>query len=123
MEQTTSLVEYGPRRIVITVTAVFCATLEIIDTTIVNVALNDMKGNLGATVVIIGISSLQYVLEKGQEDDWFSSKVIIGLTFTAVVGILLFIWRQLVYRYPVVELRVLKNGNLRIGVMLSFVIG
>src|ERR1700743_1675324 len=48
--QAQSLVEYGPRRIIITITAVFCALLEIIDTTIVNVALNDMRGNLGATL-------------------------------------------------------------------------
>src|SRR6201994_4554145 len=45
-----SLVEYGYRRIIITITAVFCALLEIIDTTIVNVAINDMRGNLGATL-------------------------------------------------------------------------
>src|ERR1700745_3493345 len=49
-----SLVEYGSRRVIITVTAIICALLEIVDTTIVNVALNDMKGNLGATTNEIG---------------------------------------------------------------------
>jgi DHA2 family multidrug resistance protein len=78
---------------------------------------------LGMALLIIGVSSLQYILEKGQEDDWFNSSVIITLSVTSVFGILLFIWRELEYRYPVVELRVLKNGNLRIGVMLSFVMG
>ncbi|WP_298732524.1 DHA2 family efflux MFS transporter permease subunit [uncultured Chitinophaga sp.] len=280
-----SLVEYGPRRIIITVTAVICAMLELIDTTIVNVALNDLRGNLGATVneiswvitayslgnviivpmtswlsqqfgrrnyfavsiivftlcsflcgnatgiwemiifrfiqglgggallvtsqtiiteswplekravaqgiytlgllvgptigptlggylidnyswplifdinipfgilstvlaiqfikspryeqkrpanqvdwlgiilLTVGVSSLQYVLEKGQEDDWYSSNTIIILTVTAVLGIFFFIWRELTYRYPVVELRVLKNTNLRVGVILTFLIG
>ena len=41
-----SLVEYGFRRVIITITAILCALLEIIDTTIVNVALNDMRGSL-----------------------------------------------------------------------------
>lgn len=50
MEQQASLVEYGSRRVIITITAVFCALLEIIDTTIVNVALNNMRGSLGATL-------------------------------------------------------------------------
>src|ERR1700742_4897356 len=50
MPSTGSLVEYGPRRIIITITAVFCALLEIIDTTIVNVALPNMRGSLGATL-------------------------------------------------------------------------
>ena len=45
-----SLVEYGSRRVIITLTAIICTLLEIIDTTIVNVALNDMRGNLGATL-------------------------------------------------------------------------
>src|SRR3954451_24403640 len=54
MQQQESLVEYGSRRVIITVTAIICALLEIVDTTIVNVALNDMKGNLGATTNEIG---------------------------------------------------------------------
>jgi DHA2 family multidrug resistance protein len=49
-----SLVEYGSRRAIVTITAILCALLEIVDTTIVNVALNDMKGNLGATLSEIG---------------------------------------------------------------------
>src|SRR6187402_3870288 len=52
--QQNSLVEYGARRVIITITAIFCALLEIVDTTIVNVALNDMRGNMGATLSEIG---------------------------------------------------------------------
>jgi DHA2 family multidrug resistance protein len=285
MQQQNSLVEYGGRRVIVTVTAILCALLEIVDTTIVNVALTDMKGNLGATLteigwvitayavgnviivpmtswlsqqfgrrnyfaasimiftffsflcgnatgiwelvifrfcqglgggallvtsqtiitesypiekrgmaqaiyglgVIIGptlgpplggyivdhfswpyifyinipigivatlltlqfvrspkffektsrrnidvlgivllavaVGSLQYVLEKGHDDDWFSSNVIIMLAVLAVFGIFFFIWRELTYKKPIVELRVLKNGNLRIGTILSFILG
>ena len=54
MIQEGSLVEYGSRRVIITLTAILCALLEIVDTTIVNVALNDMKGNLGATTSEVG---------------------------------------------------------------------
>src|ERR1700741_4407997 len=54
MVQEGSLVEYGSRRVIITLTAIICALLEIVDTTIVNVSLNDMKGNLGATTSEIG---------------------------------------------------------------------
>src|ERR1700694_2200385 len=49
-----SLVEYGSRRVIITITAIICALLEIVDTTIVNVAVTDMRGNLGATTSEIG---------------------------------------------------------------------
>ncbi|MFS8083084.1 MAG: DHA2 family efflux MFS transporter permease subunit [Ginsengibacter sp.] len=285
MLQQDSLVEYGSRRVIVTITAVLCALLEIVDTTIVNVALNDMKGNMGATLteigwvvtayaignvivvpmtswlsqqfgrrnyfaasimifvvfsflcgnatgiwelvafrfcqglgggallvtsqtiitesypiekrgmaqaiyglgVIIGptlgpplggyivdhfswpyifyinipigiiatlltlqfvrspkyklktatrhidflgiallavaVGSLQYVLEKGHDDDWFSSNTIIVLAVTAILGIFFFIWRELTYDNPIVELRVLKNGNLRVGTIMSFLLG
>lgn len=284
MEQD-SLVEYGSRRVIITVTAILCALLEIVDSTIVNVALNEMKGNLGATLsevgwvitayaignvivvpmtswlsqqfgrrnyfaasivifticsflcgnatniwelvffrlmqgigggallvtsqtiitesypiekrsmaqaiyglgVIIGptlgpplggyivdnyswpyifyinipigiaatmltlqfvrspkfaakrairdvdwigifllsafVGSLQYILERGHEDDWFESRTIVFLTVVAVLGFILFLWRELTFKYPIVELRVLKNGNLRIGTIMSFILG
>jgi MFS transporter, DHA2 family, multidrug resistance protein len=284
-QQAASLVEYGSRRVIITITAILCALLEIVDTTIVNVALNDMKGNLGATMtevgwvitsyaignviivpmtswlsqqfgrrnyfaasiilfticsflcgnasgiwelvafrflqgvgggallvtsqtiitesyppekrgmaqaiyglgVIIGptlgpplggyivdhfswpyifyinlpigiiatlltlafvrspkyseksaakdvdwlgiillavsVGSLQYVLEKGHDEDWLNSNIIIGFTLAAVFGTFFFIWRELTFRNPVVQLRVLKNGNLRIGTILSFILG
>lgn len=285
MVQASSLVEYGSRRVIITITAIVCALLEIVDTTIVNVSLNDMRGNLGATTseigwvvtayaignviiipmtswlslqfgrrnyfaasiilfticsflcgnattiteliifrflqgvgggallvtsqtiitesyppekrgmaqaiygmgVIIGptlgpplggfitdhagwpyifyiniplgiiaalltlqfvrspkyaeksstseidwagigllavfVGSLQYVLEKGQEDDWFNSSTIIFLTVISILGAFFFIWRESTYRNPVVQLKVLKNGNLRIGTILSFIMG
>lgn len=285
MVQASSLVEYGSRRVIITLTAIVCALLEIVDTTIVNVALNDMKGNLGATTseigwvvtayaignviiipmtswlsaqfgrrnyfaasimlftvcsflcgnassigglvifrllqgmgggallvtsqtiitesyppekrnmaqaiygmgVIVGptlgpplggyiidhaswpyifyiniplgiiatlltlqfvrspkyaeksttrdvdwagigllavfVGSLQYILEKGQEDDWFNSSTIVVLTITAILGGFFFIWREMTFRNPVVQLRVLKNGNLRVGTILSFIMG
>src|SRR6478609_5786493 len=47
--QAESLVEYGSRRVIVTITAIFCALLEVVDTTIVNVAINEMGGNLGCT--------------------------------------------------------------------------
>src|SRR6266550_8469481 len=54
MQQANSLVEYGSRRVIITITAILCALLEIVDTTIVNVAITDMRGSLGATLTEIG---------------------------------------------------------------------
>ena len=45
------------------------------------------------------------------------------LTVFAVFGIFFFIWRELTYRNPIVDLRVLRNGNLRVGTILSFILG
>jgi DHA2 family multidrug resistance protein len=44
------MAEHGLRKLVITITVIAAAIIELIDTSIVNVALNDMSGNLGATL-------------------------------------------------------------------------
>src|SRR5215475_10868528 len=54
MVQPASLVEYGERRMIIKIKAIVCALLEIVDMTIVNVAITNMQGNLGATTSEIG---------------------------------------------------------------------
>ncbi len=78
---------------------------------------------LGIALLAIAVGSLQYVLEKGHDEDWFNSGVIILFSVTAVFGLFFFIWRELSFRNPIVELRVLKNGNLRVGTVLSFIMG
>ena len=78
---------------------------------------------LGIALLASAVGSLQYVLEKGQDDDWFSSKAIVILSCTAFLSGFFFIWRELTFRNPIVNLRVLKNGNLRIGTGLTFLLG
>jgi len=78
---------------------------------------------LGIGLLAVTVGSLQYVLEKGQDDDWFNSSAILYLAVAAFLGLYFFIWRELRFRNPIVELRVLKNPNLRVGTILSFIMG
>ncbi len=78
---------------------------------------------LGILLLAVGVGSLQYVLEKGQSDDWFESRTIVTLTVTAVVGLVGFVWRQLTTTHPVVNLRVLGKGTLGVTTIFSFVAG
>ncbi|GGB85667.1 DHA2 family efflux MFS transporter permease subunit [Dyadobacter sediminis] len=78
---------------------------------------------IGIALLAIAVGSLQYVLEKGQEEDWFNDEIITLLTVTTVFGFFFFIWRELTYKSPIVNLRVLSNGNLRVGTVLSFILG
>ncbi len=78
---------------------------------------------IGIFLLIISIGSLQFILEKGQEEDWFNSNLITTLSVICFFSFYFFIWRQLVYKHPIVDLRVLKDRNLSIGSILSFVLG
>ncbi len=77
----------------------------------------------GIGLLAVFVGSLQYILEKGQEEDWYTSNVIIVLTVIGILGAFFFVWREMTFRNPVVQLRVLKNGNLRVGTILSFILG
>ncbi|MDF2475619.1 MULTISPECIES: MDR family MFS transporter [unclassified Sphingobacterium] len=77
----------------------------------------------GMLFLIMFIGSLQFVLEHGQQDDWFDDPLILGLSILSVFGLLFFIWRELVYDKPIVNLRVLRDKNLQVGVVMSFILG
>lgn len=77
----------------------------------------------GIVFLMAFIGSLQFVLEHGQQDDWFDDKLIVFLSVLSIVGLLAFIWRELTYKHPIVNLSVLKDGNLRIGTVMCFILG
>ncbi len=77
----------------------------------------------GILFLIIGISSLQYILEEGGAEDWFESDLIIFFFVTAVIGLTAFIIRELKIDFPAVNLRLYKSSNLAMGNVLNFAIG
>jgi len=78
---------------------------------------------LGIFLLAVGVGSLQYVLERGQSEDWFEDKRIVLFTIFTVVGLVGFIYRQLVIEQPLVNLRVFKSQNLIASNVLTFVLG
>ena len=78
---------------------------------------------LGIGLLAAFIGSLQYILEHGQQDDWFNDTWIVRLAVISFLGLFFFIWHELNYKYPIVNLGVLKDRNLRVGVVMSFIMG
>jgi len=70
-----------------------------------------------------GLACLQYVLERGERDDWFQSTTITILTVVAVVSLIWFIVKSLRDKYPIVELDVFKHRSFSIGSILAVVMG
>ncbi len=79
---------------------------------------------LGIGLLVLGVGSMQLVLEQGETEDWFDSTYILSFTLLAVIGVVGFIWRELTAKSPIVDLRILtKSRNLAVGAFLSFVLG
>ncbi len=77
----------------------------------------------GILFLVVGVGSLQTVLERGQDDDWFSSHFILTLSVIAAVGIILFIIRELTTEKPVVDLKVLRHPSLAFGSIFITILG
>ena len=78
---------------------------------------------LGIFLLTAGIGSLQIILERGESEDWFETSYISWLTIISILGIIFFIWRELTTEHPVVDLRILKNRELAIGMFTTFILG
>ncbi len=77
----------------------------------------------GLGLLIVSIGALQIMLDKGQEDDWFGSSFITTLFFTAIIGLALFIWRQLSIDHPVLDLRLFARRNVGMTQLVMFMVG
>jgi DHA2 family multidrug resistance protein len=80
---------------------------------------------LGITLLTVGLGSLQYVLEEGNQDDWFSNQWITRLAIVAALCLGTMVWWELSRRnkHPVVNFRVLKNRELAASIFLFVALG
>ena len=77
----------------------------------------------GIGMLAVGIGALQVLLDKGQEDDWFSSDLIRTLTLVAVVGLVSLVIWELRAPHPIVNLRALKVPTYATGVFMMTMLG
>ena len=77
----------------------------------------------GIGMLVVGIGALQIVLDKGQQEDWFESNLIVMLAIISVVTLIALVWHELTTDDPIVDLRVLKERSYAVGVFLMTVVG
>jgi len=73
----------------------------------------------GLLFMSVGLGSLQIMLEKGEQWDWFASGIIRAFAVTAFVGIVLFAIRELTIENPAVNLRIFRDINFSSGSILA----
>jgi DHA2 family multidrug resistance protein len=77
----------------------------------------------GMGLLVLGIGTLQYVLDKGQTEDWFASNFIVTFAVIAAVALVSLIVHELRTREPVIDLRVFKERSYSAGVFMMAVVG
>ncbi len=77
----------------------------------------------GVGLLILGVGALQVVLERGDQEGWFESKYITLLIIAAAVGVVGFIWRELTYAHPVVDLRLMRRRAFGVGMLFNGILG
>ena len=77
----------------------------------------------GIGLLVLGMGSLQIMLDKGQEEDWFGSHFIVTLAVLAAVGLGGLIVRELRTEHPVIDLTVFKYRSYAVGTFLMTVVG
>ena len=78
---------------------------------------------IGIALIVVGVGFLQYVLDKGQEKDWFSSHAILIAFVVAMVALTALVIRELTHEDPIMDLRMLGIRNFAIAVTFSFILG
>ncbi len=79
---------------------------------------------VGLTLLVLFVGSLQLMLDKGKELDWFASTQIVVLAVTAAISFAIFVVWELTDAHPVVDLRLFKRRNFWAGTLaLSFAYG
>ena len=77
----------------------------------------------GIGMLAVGMAALQIMLDKGQQEDWFSSNFISILAVIAVVLLLSFVIYELYAKNPIVDLHVFRDRTYAIGVFIITAVG
>jgi DHA2 family multidrug resistance protein len=69
----------------------------------------------GLLLLIIGVGSLQFMLDNGNDKDWFNSPAIVAAAIVSLVSLVFLVPWELTDKHPVVDLTLFRRRNFRIA--------
>ena len=72
---------------------------------------------IGLTLLVVGVGALQFMLDNGNDNDWFSSPVILALGIIALVCLTCLVAWEIHAKHPVVDLSLFKRRNFTVAVV------
>ncbi len=73
---------------------------------------------VGFGLLVVWLATLQILLDKGQEADWFGTEWVRWFTVVSGLAFIGFVWWEFKTEHPLVDLRVFKHRNFTIGLLL-----
>jgi DHA2 family multidrug resistance protein len=70
---------------------------------------------VGLITLVLGVGALQILLDTGNDEDWFSSNMIIALAIISAISITVFLIWELTEEHPIVNLRIFRHRNFTVG--------
>ncbi len=78
---------------------------------------------LGFGLMALWLGTLQLVLDKGQEADWFAAPWICWTAAISTLALVTFIVRELTDHDPIVQLRIFRDRNFAMGTLITCTYG
>jgi MFS transporter, DHA2 family, multidrug resistance protein len=78
---------------------------------------------VGIAMLTLGVGSLQVLLDKGQEDDWFGSHFIVSLAITASACLIALVVWEWFRKEPIIDVRLFRNFNFATANVMMFMMG
>ncbi|MGC1780960.1 MAG: DHA2 family efflux MFS transporter permease subunit [Acidobacteriaceae bacterium] len=78
---------------------------------------------IGLGLLALTIGALQIMLDKGQEDDWFGSHLIVTCAVLSAVGLIAFFYRELTTEHPIIDLSLYSKRNFAMTQLVMLCIG
>lgn len=72
---------------------------------------------VGLVLLVVGVGCLQFMLDNGNDKDWFASPLILALGVIALICLVFLVAWELTDRHPVVDLSLFKQRNFAVGVV------
>ncbi|WP_250532674.1 DHA2 family efflux MFS transporter permease subunit [Caballeronia sp. AZ10_KS36] len=80
---------------------------------------NQRIDGVGLALLVIGVASLQMMLDLGKDRDWFNSNFIVALAIIAAISLaFMFVW-EITEKEPVIDLSLFRDRNFAMGVLIT----
>lgn len=78
---------------------------------------------VGIALLTVGVGSLQILLDKGQEDDWFGSHFITTLVILSAICLISLVLWEWYQKAPIIDVKMFKNFNFASASLMLFMLG